>query len=154
MLAGIAIATDISLRHRPTTDSHDRRALADVCTVPMLLVYCFNCHFNFSTIFVSLTIRDPLELRTWCFRNRIVIAVTLLCVAGPVVSALANRFGCRIVSIVGSLIAGVFFAVSQFSPNIDVMIFTYGVMGGRMLTPCVFLLQSLIVVVNTEHHFR
>jgi len=54
--------------------------------------------------------------------------------AGPVVSALANMFGCRIVSIVGSLIAGVFFAVSQFSPNIDVMIFTYGVMGGRTLT--------------------
>jgi len=42
-------------------------------------------------------------------------------------------FGCRIVSIVGSLIAGVFFAISQFSPNIDVMIFTYGVMGGQLL---------------------
>jgi len=44
---------------------------------------------------------------------------------------LANRFGCRIVSIVGSVIAGVFFAISQFSPNIDVLIFTYGVMGGQ-----------------------
>jgi len=50
--------------------------------------------------------------------------------AGPIVSALANRFGCRIISIVGSVIAGVFFIVSQFSPNIDVLIFTYGVMGG------------------------
>jgi len=36
-LAGIGIATMTSLRHRPTTDSHDRRALADVCTVPVLL---------------------------------------------------------------------------------------------------------------------
>jgi len=53
--------------------------------------------------------------------------------AGPIVSALANRFGCRIVSIVGSVIAGVFFIVSQFSPNIDVLIFTYGVMGGQLL---------------------
>jgi len=50
------------------------------------------------------------------------------------VGALANRFGCRIVSIIGSLIAGVFFAISQFSPNIDVLIFTYGVMGGQLLT--------------------
>ena len=37
-LAGIAIATTTSLSHRPTTDSHDRRALAEVCTVPVLLV--------------------------------------------------------------------------------------------------------------------
>jgi len=49
------------------------------------------------------------------------------------VSALANKFGCRIVSIVGSVIAGVSFTVSQFSPNIDVMILTYGVMGGQLL---------------------
>jgi len=37
-LAGIAIATMTSLRYRPTTDSHNRRALAEVCTVPVLLV--------------------------------------------------------------------------------------------------------------------
>jgi len=37
-LAGIAIATMTSLRHRPTTDSHDRRALMEVCSVPVLLV--------------------------------------------------------------------------------------------------------------------
>ena len=37
-LAGIAIATMTSLRHRPTTDSYDRRALAEVCPVPVLLV--------------------------------------------------------------------------------------------------------------------
>jgi len=37
-LAGIAIATMTSLRHRLTTDSHGRRALAEVCTVLVLLV--------------------------------------------------------------------------------------------------------------------
>jgi len=43
-LAGIAIATMTSLRHRSTTDSGTdiatlvRRALAEVCTVPLLLV--------------------------------------------------------------------------------------------------------------------
>jgi len=60
-----------------------------------------------------------------------IIFPVIFCVPGPIVSALANVFGCRIVSIVGSVIAGLFFAVSQFSPNIDVMILTYGVMGGR-----------------------
>jgi len=37
-LAGIAIATMTSSRHRLTTDSDDRRALAEVCTVSVLLV--------------------------------------------------------------------------------------------------------------------
>jgi len=37
-LAGIAIATMMSLRHRAMTDSHDRPALAEVCTVPVTLV--------------------------------------------------------------------------------------------------------------------
>ena len=59
------------------------------------------------------------------------------------VSALANRFGCRIVSIVGSIIAGLAFAISQFSPSIDVLILTYGVMGGQLL-----LMILLLNVVN------
>jgi len=37
-LAGIAITTMTSLRHRPTTDTHDRRVLAEVRTVPVLLI--------------------------------------------------------------------------------------------------------------------
>jgi len=37
-LAGVAIATMTSLHHRPTADSHDRPAVAEVCTVPVLLV--------------------------------------------------------------------------------------------------------------------
>jgi len=49
---------------------------------------------------------------------------------GPVASMLVNRFGCRIVSIVGSVIAGISFAISPLSPNIEVMILIYGVLGG------------------------
>jgi len=37
-LVGIAIATMTSLRHWRTTDSQDTRALAEVCTVPVLVV--------------------------------------------------------------------------------------------------------------------
>jgi len=50
-LAGVAIATMTSLRHRPTTDSGTdiatlvRRALAEVCTVPVLLVIFTVFHF-------------------------------------------------------------------------------------------------------------
>ena len=37
-LPGISLATMTSLRHQPTADSHERRAMADVCTVSVLLV--------------------------------------------------------------------------------------------------------------------
>jgi len=59
------------------------------------------------------------------------------------VSALANSFGCRIVSIIGSIIAGVAFAISQFSPNIDVLILTYGVMGGQLLATILLVNDNL-----------
>jgi len=49
-LASVVIATMTSLRHRPTTDSGTdiatlvRRALAEVCTVPVLLLLCSVCN--------------------------------------------------------------------------------------------------------------
>ncbi|XP_017781840.1 PREDICTED: monocarboxylate transporter 3 isoform X2 [Nicrophorus vespilloides] len=50
--------------------------------------------------------------------------------AGPVVSALTNKFGCRAVCIAGSLISTTAFVLSIFSPNVNVLMLTYGVMGG------------------------
>jgi MFS family permease len=49
---------------------------------------------------------------------------------GPVVSALANKFGCRAVCIAGSFLASAAFVLSTFSPNVNVLMMTYGVMGG------------------------
>ena len=51
--------------------------------------------------------------------------------AGPIVSALANKFGCRSVTIVGSVCASISFFLSTFSPNINYLILTYGIMGGE-----------------------
>jgi len=45
-VAGIAIATMTSLRHQLMTDSHDRRALAEVCTVRVLLVHFLYWHYQ------------------------------------------------------------------------------------------------------------
>lgn len=50
--------------------------------------------------------------------------------AGPVVSALTNKFGCRTVCIAGSIIGCTAFILSTFSPNVNVLMLTYGVMGG------------------------
>lgn len=51
------------------------------------------------------------------------------CNAGPIVSALANRFGCRYVTISGSIIAFLAFLLSTQAPSIEVLMITYGVMG-------------------------
>ncbi|XP_049844400.1 monocarboxylate transporter 3 isoform X2 [Schistocerca gregaria] len=50
--------------------------------------------------------------------------------AGPVVSALTNKYGCRAVCIAGSIIGCAAFVLSIFSPNVNVLMLTYGVMGG------------------------
>ncbi|XP_013420945.1 monocarboxylate transporter 2-like [Lingula anatina] len=48
----------------------------------------------------------------------------------PLVSALVNRFGCRRVTITGSLLASFSIFVSTFSPNIYIMIVTLGFLTG------------------------
>jgi len=82
-LAGIAIATMMSLRHWLVTDSHDRRALAEVCTVLVLLVIIITklylgtsyidsaCCYRWSSVVrlsVCLSVmiqKQLLGLRTW-----------------------------------------------------------------------------------------
>uniref|UniRef100_A0A182TKX4 Major facilitator superfamily (MFS) profile domain-containing protein n=1 Tax=Anopheles melas TaxID=34690 RepID=A0A182TKX4_9DIPT len=50
--------------------------------------------------------------------------------AGPVVSALANKYGCRAVCIAGSIISCAAFALSTLSTSVTMLMLTYGVMGG------------------------
>lgn len=50
--------------------------------------------------------------------------------AGPVVSALTNKYGCRTVCIMGSIIGCIAFVLSIFSPDVNTLMITYGVMGG------------------------
>ena len=54
-------------------------------------------------------------------------------VLGPLVAAFVNKWGCRKVGIVGSLISAFAFIISTFSPNIFVFQMTYGIIGGKYL---------------------
>lgn len=51
-------------------------------------------------------------------------------IAGPFASALANRYGFRLVAIFGSLIGAAAFAVSYFATSVQFLCITYGVLGG------------------------
>ncbi|XP_008556560.1 monocarboxylate transporter 12 isoform X2 [Microplitis demolitor] len=50
--------------------------------------------------------------------------------AGPVVSALTNRYGCRAVCMAGSFIAATAFVLSTFASSVNMLMLIYGVMGG------------------------
>jgi len=49
---------------------------------------------------------------------------------GPIVSGLANRYGCRPIIIIGSIGASICMALSTLSPNVWVMMIIYGIFGG------------------------
>ncbi|CAG0889080.1 unnamed protein product [Darwinula stevensoni] len=49
---------------------------------------------------------------------------------GPVASALTNRFGCKKVCIGGTVLAGMAFGFSTLVTSIDLLMVTYGVLGG------------------------
>ena len=50
--------------------------------------------------------------------------------SGPIVGGLVNKFGCRPVCIGGSIISCFGIAISTLSPNVPVLMITYGVIGG------------------------
>ncbi|BFZ25545.1 hypothetical protein BsWGS_28584 [Bradybaena similaris] len=67
---------------------------------------------------------------------------------GPIVSALTNKYGCRPIVIAGSITATAGFVLATLSPNIDVLIFTYGVIGG-----CGLGMIYLPCIVSVGHYF-
>ncbi|XP_013393838.1 monocarboxylate transporter 12 [Lingula anatina] len=58
----------------------------------------------------------------------LVPGITLL--TGPVASAFTSKYGCRVTTIAGAALAAVGFIVSIFSPNLYMLYFTFGIVGG------------------------
>ena len=50
--------------------------------------------------------------------------------SGPIVGGLVNKFGCRFVCILGSLVACLGIGLSTLSPNVPILMVTYGLIGG------------------------
>ncbi|OWF56683.1 monocarboxylate transporter 7-like [Mizuhopecten yessoensis] len=68
---------------------------------------------------------------------------------GPIASALTNRYGCRVVTIAGALIASLGFILSLFAPNIYYLYFSFGIMSGLG-----FGLMYLPAIVSVGHYFE
>ncbi|XP_058057519.1 uncharacterized protein LOC131208709 [Anopheles bellator] len=62
------------------------------------------------------------------------MAMPLLC--GPVASFLTDRYGCRKVTIIGSILASGGFALSAYATSIEMLYLTFGIMAGFGLSLC------------------
>ncbi|GIY91825.1 monocarboxylate transporter 14 [Caerostris extrusa] len=51
-------------------------------------------------------------------------------IAGPIVSGLANTYGTRPVTIIGTVVSAISFAVASLSPNVEYLCLAFGVCGG------------------------
>lgn len=60
-------------------------------------------------------------------------------IAGPFVSALANRFGFSLVAIAGSIVSAIAFALSYFAPNVEYLFVSFGILGGKFLFGSIFI---------------
>lgn len=63
---------------------------------------------------------------------------------GPITAALCNRYGCRIVTVVGSFLCCIAFVASTFATTVGQLIFTYGALGG--ITFGLVYLPALLIV--------
>lgn len=64
----------------------------------------------------------------------IFMAMPLL--SGPIASFLTDRYGCRRVTIFGSILAAVGFVISAFVENMETLFLTFGIMAGFGLSLC------------------
>ncbi|ETN61667.1 monocarboxylate transporter [Anopheles darlingi] len=62
------------------------------------------------------------------------MAMPLLC--GPVASFLTDRYGCRKVTIIGSILASIGFALSAYATSIEMLYLTFGILAGFGLSLC------------------
>ncbi|KAF2350732.1 Major facilitator superfamily [Trinorchestia longiramus] len=89
---------------------------------------------SFGVLFIEFlaVFKESKSFTSWV--GSLFMAIPLL--AGPLASMLTDHFGCRQVTIVGSVIASIGFLLSAFSNSILVLLFTLGLITGLGLAVC------------------
>ncbi|CAF2733959.1 unnamed protein product [Rotaria sp. Silwood2] len=114
----------------------------DYITVPpdggfgwVVLVACFLINliidgFIYAFGAISNDLRDHFKCQEWASSLIIGLAGGFYMLSAPVASALCNKWGCRRIGIIGSVIAACAIAASIFSPHIVIMWLLFGVIAG------------------------
>ncbi|XP_038213868.1 monocarboxylate transporter 10 [Zerene cesonia] len=125
-------------RDTPTDDPEPEAALV----VPpdggwgwMVVAASFMCNFIVDGIlFCGGSLIKPIQTEFNVSDGQVAPVNSLLqgfyLLAGPFVSALANKYGFRVVTIIGSLISSAAFALSYFASSVEYLYLVYGIMGG------------------------
>ncbi|CAF1350946.1 unnamed protein product [Rotaria sordida] len=86
------------------------------------------------TLFAFGTMKLHLQKHFQCSDMLILMVGSVPCgvylLVGPIVSGLANKYGCRRIIIIGSIGAATCIGLSTLSPNVGTMMIIYGVFGG------------------------
>lgn len=90
--------------------------------------------FSFGLLYVEFLnhFQESKSVTSWI--GSLFMAVPLL--SGPVGSALVDRYGCRVMTMIGGLISGIGFVLAAFSNSILEMYLTFGVIAGLGLGLC------------------
>lgn len=90
--------------------------------------------FSFGVIFVEFVKYFGEGKAKTAWIGSLFMAMPLL--SGPIASFLTDRYGCRKVSIVGSILATTGFVISSFADSMGIIILTFGVISGFGLSLC------------------
>ncbi|XP_055314632.1 uncharacterized protein LOC129575272 isoform X6 [Sitodiplosis mosellana] len=90
--------------------------------------------FSFGVIYVELLKYFGEGKAKTAWIGSLFMAMPLL--SGPIASFLTDRFGCRKVTIIGSVLASIGFFVSSFTDSVEMLCFTFGIFAGFGLSLC------------------
>lgn len=115
--------------------------------VVMFASFCCNVIVD-GIVFSAGSLQAPIALEFGASKASVALVSSLLSgfylLAGPFVSALANRFGFRPVTIAGAFISSAAFGISYFATSIGFLYITYGIIGG--IGFCFIYMPSVITV--------
>lgn len=90
--------------------------------------------FSFGVIYVELLKYFGEGKAKTAWIGSLFMAMPLL--SGPIASYLTDRYGCRKVTIVGSILAAIGFIISAFTDSVEMLFLTFGVFAGFGLSMC------------------
>lgn len=90
--------------------------------------------FSFGVIYVRLLEYFGEGKAKTAWIGSLFMAMPLL--SGPVASFLTDRYGCRKVTIIGSILASIGFFVSAFTDSVEMLCLTFGIFAGFGLSLC------------------
>lgn len=98
--------------------------------------------FSFGVIFHEFLLYFGETKATTLWIGSLFMAMPLL--SGPIASFLTDRYGCRKVTIAGSILATMGFVISYFATSMDVLILTFGVLAGFGLS--LYFVAAVVIV--------